>query len=121
MRTLPAVRLNAAILFHGVGYVKKGKTKSLKGLKRVLFSWAAQKVFEMKIIKSTDNSLYIDFHYCPLVKAWQKQNCTDDQIERLCDIAMSGDRGIAESYGAKLDLPKTIAKGDRVCELRFHK
>jgi uncharacterized protein (DUF927 family) len=78
-------------------------------------------VFEMKIIKSTENHLDIDFHYCPLVKAWQKQNCTDAQIEKLCDIAMCGDRGIADKYGAVLDLPRTIAKGDRKCELRFRK
>jgi hypothetical protein len=33
---------------------------------------------------------------------------------------MCGDRGIAETFGARIDLQKTIAKGDRVCELRFH-
>ena len=35
-----------------------------------------------------DDSLYLDFHYCPLVKAWQKAGCTDEEIARLCDIAM---------------------------------
>ena len=24
------------------------------------------------MVESTDDTLYLDFHYCPLVKAWQK-------------------------------------------------
>lgn len=39
----------------------------------------------------------------------------------LCDIAMCGDHGIGEKYGAVLDLPKCIAKGDDICSLRYHK
>jgi hypothetical protein len=108
-------------LFHGADLVKKGNTQSLKGLRKVLFRKIAQLVFEMKIRESTDDVLSIDFHYCPLVASWQKQNCSDSEIERLCDIAMCGDRGIAESYGAVLELPKTIARGDGRCELRFRK
>lgn len=26
----------------------------------------------MDVVESTDDTLYLDFHYCPLVKAWQK-------------------------------------------------
>ena len=101
--------------------VKKGETTSLRGLKKTLFSKPAQWVFEMKILKSTDDELYIDFHHCPLITAWQKQNCTDEEIALLCDFAMCGDRGIAESYGSELTLPKTLAKGDSLCEIRFDK
>ena len=43
------------------------------------------------------------------------------KIAKLCDIAMCGDNGIGECYGAKLDLPKCIAKGDDTCQLRYHK
>ncbi len=39
----------------------------------------------------------------------------------LCDIAMCCDHGIGRCYGAVLDLPKCIAKGDDVCALRYHK
>ena len=35
---------------------------------------------------ASDDTLYLDFHYCPLVKAWQKAGCTDEEIARLCDI-----------------------------------
>ena len=107
-------------LYQGGLLVKKGGMgQSLKGLKKALFGKAAQWVFEMKILRCTDDNLDIDFHYCPLVKAWQKQGCSDEEIQRLCDHAMCGDRGIAESFGCKLELPKTIAKGDCICQIRF--
>lgn len=115
----PAVRRCG--LSQGAELVNKGGTDSLKGLRKTLFTKPAQLVFEMDILESTDNKLSIDFHYCPLVKAWQKAGCTDQEIATLCDIAMCGDHGIGECYGAVLDLPKCIAKGDDVCSLRYHK
>lgn len=108
-------------LAQGEGLVKKGGTKSLLGLRKTLFSKAAQWVFEMEIKESTDDTLNIDFHYCPLVKAWQKAGCTDEQIATLCDIAMCGDHGIGECYESTLELPKCIAKGDDICALRYHR
>ena len=107
-------------IYQGNLLVKKGGMgQSLKGLKKALFGKAAQLVFEMKIQRCDDDHLDIDFHYCPLVKAWQKQGCSDEEIRCLCDHAMCGDRGIAESFGCELDLPKTIANGDGKCEIRF--
>lgn len=108
-------------LSQGAHLVEKGNTKSLKGLKKTLFTKPAQFVFEMNIKESTDDKLSIDFHYCPLVKAWQKAGCSDEEIAMLCDIAMCGDHGIGEQYDSVLDLPKCIAKGDEICALRYHK
>ena len=108
-------------LSQGRELVRKGRTKSLKGLKKTLFTKPAQWVFEMKVIKSTDEELFLDFHYCPLVKAWQKAGCTDEEIAVLCDIAMCGDHGIGACYGSVLSLHKCIAKGDAVCALRYQK
>ncbi|MDD6011686.1 MAG: L-2-amino-thiazoline-4-carboxylic acid hydrolase [Oscillospiraceae bacterium] len=107
--------------YQGAGLVKKGGTESLVGLRKSLFTKPAQWTFEMDVIKSTDDLLELKFHYCPLVKAWQKVGCSDEEIAELCDIAMCGDRGIGERYGAELDLPKTIAKGDDICHLKYHK
>ena len=106
-------------LYQGAEIVGKSGTKSLKGLKKVLFTKSAQIVFEMEVVECTDDKLSIDFHYCPLVKAWQKQGCTDEEISRLCDLAMCGDRGIGEAHGVELDLPKTIARGDDCCAIRY--
>ena len=116
-----AILPSAAAVWIMARHIKKGNTDSLKGLKKVLFTKPAQLVFEMDVLKSTDDELNIDFHYCPLVKAWQKAGCTDEEIATLCDIAMCGDHGIGEAYGAVLDLPKCIAKGDDICSLRYHK
>ncbi|MBU3915691.1 L-2-amino-thiazoline-4-carboxylic acid hydrolase, partial [bacterium] len=81
----------------------------------------AQKIFEMEIIESTADKLSIDFHYCPLVKAWQDLGCSDEQIEKLCDIAMEGDRGIASCFDGEMNLGKVISKGDSFCQVRFSK
>lgn len=108
-------------LAQGKNLVKQGKTTSLKGLKKTLFTKPAQWVFEMDVVESTDDKLSLDFHYCPLVKAWQKAGCSDEEIAQLCDIAMCGDHGIGERYDSVLDLPKCIAKGDEICALRYHK
>jgi hypothetical protein len=105
--------------YQGKGHVEKGGSRSLKSLKKRLFSLPARMIFEMKIRSCTDDNLDIDFFYCPLVASWQKQGCSGEEIARLCDFAMWGDRGIAESFGCELELRKTIAQGDGVCEIRF--
>ncbi|RLC17705.1 MAG: elastase-1 [Deltaproteobacteria bacterium] len=115
----PATRACGNI--HGKELIESGGTNSLKGLKKKLFTIPAQFVFEMKILESTDNILSIDFGYCPLVAAWQNLGCSDEEIVRLCDIAMDGDRGIAESYGGKMELGETIANGYNKCQIRFIK
>jgi hypothetical protein len=107
--------------FQGKQLSEDAGTTSLKGLKKKLFSLPARMVFEMKILACTDDRLDIDFHFCPLVASWQKQGASDEEIEELCDIAMEGDRGIAGSFGCKLELGKTIAKGDNMCEIRFRR
>jgi len=105
--------------FQGEQLTVDAGTGSLKGLKKILFTMPARMVFEMKILACTDDQLDIDFHYCPLVAAWQAQGATDEQIAKLCDIAMQGDRGIASSFGCELELGETIAKGYSKCEIRF--
>lgn len=105
----------------GNDLVAKAGTKSLKGLRKTLFTKAARWVFEMDLVENTDDTLYLDFHYCPLVKAWQKAGATDEEIAMLCDIAMCGDHGIGSCFDARLELPKAIAKGDDVCVLRYKK
>lgn len=106
-------------LSQGKDLVRTGRCRNLTGLHKNLFTLPARLVFEMKILESTEDKLYIDFHYCPLVKAWQKAGCTDEEIAKLCDIAMCGDHGIGNCYDSTLYLPKCIAKGDKTCQLRY--
>jgi hypothetical protein len=104
-------------LFHGGNAASAGT--SCKLLKKQLFPKRGQMIFEMKIKKLTDDAFDVDFHYCPLVASWKKQGCSDEECDKMCDWAMEGDRGIAEAFGCELELPKTIAKGDGVCQIRF--
>jgi len=88
-------------------------------LKKKLFPPVGKAVFEMEFQKIEDDAFEVDFHYCPLVNAWQKQGCSDEEMDKLCDWAMEGDRGIADAFGCELELKKTIAKGDGICQIRF--
>ena len=81
-----------------------------------------KKVFEMEFLEVDKEKFYVDFHYCPLVNAWQKLGLSDDEIDHLCDIAMDGDRGIASQFPSfKFTLGHTIAQGYRNCQVRFNK
>ncbi|GHU83492.1 hypothetical protein FACS189468_8630 [Spirochaetia bacterium] len=106
-------------LYHGKLSQDQGGSQTLKTLTEQLFPRRTQKIFEMKIRRLTEDQFDVDFHYCPLVKAWQKQGCAGEEMDRMCEWAMWGDRGIAESYGCELELKKTIARGDGICEIRF--
>ena len=77
--------------------------------------------FQMDFTEVTKDDLKIEFHYCPLLAAWQKLGFDEETCAKLCDIAMDGDRGIAKANGLKLTLTDTIAKGCPVCKLHFHK
>jgi hypothetical protein len=92
---------------------------SCRLLQKKLWPSIGKGIFEMKFLKVDDDVFDVDFYYCPLVNAWQKQGCSDGEIKDLCDWAMEGDRGIAEAFGCEMELKKTIAKGDGVCQIRI--
>jgi len=77
--------------------------------------------FEMDIKTLDDKELYVEFNYCALVEAWLKLGIDDEKIALLCDIAMDGDRGIAESMGYGFELGNTIAQGYKTCKIKFLK
>jgi len=79
------------------------------------------KTFEMEFQTKTRDALEIRFHYCPLVSGWLKAGIPTEEIPKLCDIAMDGDRNIAKTVGVDFSLGKTIAAGDTVCEVNFYK
>lgn len=97
------------------------REEGLIPLRRKTFSGIGRRVFEMRILKSTREELEVEFHYCPLVAAWKKQGATDEEIGKLCDIAMRGDAAIAAAFGAELELGEVIAKGGHSCKLKFSK
>lgn len=89
--------------------------------KKVFLPDIGIKTFDMHSIGAAQDNLKVDFHYCALVKAWQKLGFDDETCALLCDMAMDGDRGIAEVMELKLDITATIAQGHPVCTLHFRR
>lgn len=78
------------------------------------------KIFEMEILKHDESELTVEFGYCPLVTAWTQAGIEGEMLSKLCDIAMSGDRGIGSRFeNFEFHLGKTIAQGHKVCEVAF--
>lgn len=77
-------------------------------------------LFDMEIVESTDERFVVDFHYCPLLAAWQTFTSDEKTLAEVCDIAMDGDRGIADTLpDYEFTLESTLAGGARVCRLVF--
>lgn len=107
-------------MFHGES--KYPRTSDLQEFAPVFANEDVVNIFEMEILEDSSEKLSIDFHYCPLVAAWQKLGLPEEDMPALCDIAMDGDRGIISTYPEfQFELGKTIAKGDDVCEIRISK
>ncbi|MDR0723004.1 MAG: L-2-amino-thiazoline-4-carboxylic acid hydrolase [Treponema sp.] len=105
--------------FHGK--TKFTPTEDLEAFAREFANPQVVDIFEMAVDAQAEE-LTIDFHYCPLVSAWQKLTTDETKIAELCDIAMDGDRGIASIFPTfTFSLGKTIAQGYQVCEIRFKK
>ncbi len=102
---------------HGEKY--KGMLKDPKDCAEfadAFLSDVARATFDQDIEADYDN-LKMVFHYCPLLSAWKKLGLSPERIEKLCDLAMEGDRGIMEVMGLDFDLQKTLANGDNCCLL----
>lgn len=107
---------------HGTGYKACcADPSNVNNFYKAFLSDNGKKNFEMDITEVDHDNLKIEFHYCPLVNAWKKLGIPDENLPILCDMAMDGDRGIAEQMGLKLNLDETIAKGNPTCNLHFHK
>ena len=116
-----------AIRATGCFYGQKRREKmedphSMEEFATVFAAGTSRKVFEMEVLAADQDKYYLNFHYCPLVSAWEKLGADPEEIEHLCDIAMDGDRGLADQFPAfEFSLGKTIAQGHEVCEIRFNK
>jgi len=104
---------------HGERISKNKPADTIKDFKETFLDELGQKMFEMEFTKETEDELNIEFHYCPLVTAWQELGFDDETIDTLCDMAMDGDRGIAAENGYEFTLGDTIAKGCKTCSLKF--
>lgn len=106
---------------HGDGIKENMDTEgSLVSFGNTFFTEDVRKIFEVEVKKLDETELSLEYGYCPLVAAWKQIGVDDDMLAKLCDIAMSGDRGIASRFGEfEFELGKTIAEGNPVCEVKF--
>jgi len=102
-----------------------GDPSNIEDFKKAFLSDVGMKTFEMRVVDGDASgkaaSFNIDFHFCALVNAWKKLGFDDKTCALLCDMAMDGDRSIAEVMGLQFELGRTIAQGCPDCQLRFRK
>jgi hypothetical protein len=106
---------------HGDGIkARMGVPGSLVSFGNTFFTEDIKKIFEIEVKKLDEEELILEYGHCPLVTAWQQLGIEGEMLEKLCDIAMSGDRGISSRFEAfEFKLGKTIAQGHKVCEVCF--
>jgi hypothetical protein len=93
---------------------------SLVSFGRTFFNEDILKVFEIEVKTSTETELKLEYGHCPLVTAWQRLGIEGEMLAKLCDIAMSGDRGVEKAFDEfEFTLGRTIAQGHPVCEVSF--
>jgi hypothetical protein len=109
-------------LMHGEMFkAKSSDPEDVSAFKEVFLTEDGVNLFEMDIKTYDKKHVDIDFNYCALVEAWQKLGIDEEKIALLCDIAMDGDRGIAEAMGYEFELGDTIAKKCKTCQVKFYK
>jgi len=98
------------------------QTEDLKAFGKEFANELYSKIFEMDVKELSDEKFHVEFHYCPHVAAWQKLTKDEKKIEKLCDIAMDGDRGIISAFPKfRFELGDTIAKGGKGCTITITK
>lgn len=80
---------------------------------------AQSDTFEKKLVSANEEEAVVTLNYCALLKAWQKMGMSDEELALMCDIAMEGDRGIAEGVGLDFELEGSLAQGCECCTLRY--
>lgn len=90
-------------------------------LKDIFLSDITRASFEIDFINCTEDRLDMEFHHCPLLKAWQDLGLDDETCALLCDVAMEGDRNIAKGMGLDFHLGDTLAEGKSTCQVSFFK
>lgn len=78
------------------------------------------KIFESDVIKAEDRT-EVHMTYCPLMAAWQRMGCSEEEMDLLCDVAMEVDRGRADFHKIPYEISERKAKGDPFCRLTLLK
>jgi len=113
-RVDPETLLRGAIYEYGLA---KGRANPVKTVGEWIKGGTSQEILEKEYLEAEEDSGRVKFTHCPHLEAWRKLGATDEECAILCDIAMLGDYGEMAAYGFKMELIKSLAKGDDCCEL----
>ncbi len=108
---------------HGQGIYERMTDKdSLVNFGETFFTDHVKKIFEIEVTQSDENSLKLEYHHCPMVTAWMDMGLEGEFLDKVCDVAMCGDRGISTKFPQfRFELGKTLAQGHPICEVAFHR
>ena len=68
---------------HGLGWKEKtGDISNLTNFDKVFFNDIGKATFEIET-SSTIDDVYAEFHYCPLLAAWQKMGYDDETLSLI--------------------------------------
>ncbi|MBN2899695.1 MAG: L-2-amino-thiazoline-4-carboxylic acid hydrolase [Clostridia bacterium] len=95
---------------------------SLVSFGNTFFTQNIKDIFEIEVKTITEEALELEYGHCPLLTAWQSLGFEGEFLEKLCDIAMCGDRGIESRFdNFEFKLGRTLAEGHKVCEVSFYR
>ena len=80
-------------------------------------SWPTRDAIELEVVEDTPDRAEVRFNYCPLVEMWKKLGATPEELGTLCDIAMQVDEGTFSATPIKMNLEKSLAKGEPFCQM----
>jgi len=95
---------------------------SLVSFANTFFTEDIKNIFEIQVKELTEEVLKLEYGHCPLLTAWQMLGFEGEFLDKVCDIAMCGDRGIDSKFDDfEFQLGKTLAQGNNVCEVAFYR
>lgn len=95
---------------------------SMVSFGNTFFTEDIRNIFEIEVKELTEDVLKLEYGHCPLLTAWKSLGFEGEFLEKLCDIAMCGDRGIESKFDDfDFELGKTLAEGHNVCEVSFYR
>lgn len=95
----------------------KDKTSTADYIHAMFFNQMALDAYDCQIVEESHDRTAVEYHYCPLVAAWQKLGLSNQEIGDLCLSAMEGDTIMANALDFDLDIQKTIGCGHDCCRM----
>ena len=84
------------------------------------FTENIKEIFEIDIKELNEDVLRLEYGHCPLLTAWQSLGFEGEILDKVCDIAMDGGRGIVSKHPEfEFKLGRTLAQGHKACEVSF--